>query len=58
VTISAMSYVILALAARSSRWMNPIALKLTERLMGLLLASVAFQFLVNALRGLKLIPAG
>jgi multiple antibiotic resistance protein len=56
-TISAMSFLILALAARTSRWMNPIALKLTERLMGLLLASIAFQFLVNALRGLKLIPA-
>ena len=56
-TISALAYLILGLAARTSRWMSPIALKLTERLMGLLLAAVAFQFLVNALRGLKLIPA-
>ncbi len=54
--VSAASWLILGVAARTSRWMNPIALKLTERVMGLLLAAVAFQFLVNALRELKLIP--
>jgi len=54
--VSAASWLILGIAARSTRWMNPIALKLTERVMGLLLAAVAFQFLVNALRELKLIP--
>jgi multiple antibiotic resistance protein len=57
VVVSATSYLVLGLAARTTRWMNPIALKLTERVMGLLLAAVAFQFLVNALRGLKIIPA-
>ena len=54
--VSASSWLILGIAARSTRWMNPIDLKLTERVMGLLLAAVAFQFLVNALRELKLIP--
>src|SRR5206468_12071630 len=48
VGISAASWLILSFAARTSRWLNPIALRLIERLMGLLLAAVAFQFLVNA----------
>ena len=53
--VSAASFLILGFAARSTRWLNPIALKLTERIMGLLLAAVAFQFLLNALRELKVI---
>lgn len=55
VGVSASAFVILGFAARSSRWFNPIALKLTERIMGLLLAAVAFQFFLNALRELKVI---
>jgi multiple antibiotic resistance protein len=50
------TYWVLRIAARSSRWINPIAMKLTTRIMGLLLAAVAFQFLVNALQQLKVIP--
>jgi multiple antibiotic resistance protein len=53
--VSAAAFLILGFAARSTRWLNPIALKLTERIMGLLLASVAFQFFLNALRELKVI---
>ena len=49
------SYVVFALGARTARWLGPIAMKLVERLMGLLLAAVAFQFLINALRELKLV---
>jgi multiple antibiotic resistance protein len=49
------SFWILALSARGARWLSPIALRVTERVMGLLLASVAMQFLINALRDLKLV---
>jgi multiple antibiotic resistance protein len=53
--VSAVTYVIFALSARGARWLSPIALKLTTRLMGLLLAAIAMQFLINALRELNLV---
>jgi multiple antibiotic resistance protein len=49
------TYWILRIAARSSRWMSPIAMKLATRIMGLLLAAVAFQFLIKALSDLKIV---
>lgn len=55
--VSALSYLIFALSAHGARWLNPIALRLTTRLMGLFLAAIAMQFLVNALRELHLVPA-
>ena len=33
--------------------MNPMALKITTRIMGLLLAAVAIQFMLNAIKALK-----
>ena len=48
-------YVVFALVARSTRLLNPIALRISTRIMGLLLAAIAFQFLLNALRDLKLV---
>ena len=53
---SAASYLILRLSGTGARWLNPIALKITTRIMGLLLAAVASQFMINALRELKVIP--
>ena len=51
VAIGLVSYVILALAGRgASRWMGPIAEKIITRLMGLLLAALAIQFIFNALK--------
>lgn len=47
------SYVILRLSAHGARWLNPIVLRISTRLMGMLLAAIAFQFLINALKGLK-----
>jgi multiple antibiotic resistance protein len=44
------------LAVRGARWLNPIALKIITRLMGLLLAAVAIQFSINALRQLGILP--
>jgi multiple antibiotic resistance protein len=51
--ISFVSYLILSLSAHGARWLNPIAMKVTTRIMGLLLAAVAAQFMFNALKGLK-----
>ena len=54
--VSAASYVVLRLSSSGARWINPIAMKITTRIMGLLLAAVASQFMINALRELKVIP--
>jgi multiple antibiotic resistance protein len=53
--VSVATYLILALAARGASRLSPIALKLTERIMGLLLAAIAMQFLINALEELHVI---
>jgi multiple antibiotic resistance protein len=47
------SYVILRISARGARWLSPIALNITARIMGLLLAAVAMQFALNALHDLN-----
>jgi multiple antibiotic resistance protein len=51
--VSLASYLILRLSARGARWLSPIAMKITVRIMGLLLAAVAIQFMLNAVRELK-----
>jgi multiple antibiotic resistance protein len=50
--VSIVSYLILRVAARGAKWLSPIALRITTRIMGLLLAAVAIQFLINALQDL------
>jgi multiple antibiotic resistance protein len=45
------SYLILALGASGARWISPLAEKIITRLMGLLLAALAIQFLFNGLKG-------
>jgi multiple antibiotic resistance protein len=52
VGVSLASYLILRVAARGTRWLSPIALKIATRIMGLLLAAVAIQFMLNALQDL------
>ena len=54
------SYLILRLSARGARWLSPIAMNITARIMGLLLAAVAIQFMLNAVRQLNpaWFPAG
>ena len=47
------SYLILRISARGARWLSPIAMNITVRIMGLLLAAVAIQFALNALKQLK-----
>ncbi|HPY29244.1 MAG TPA: MarC family protein [Verrucomicrobiota bacterium] len=47
------SYLILRFAAHGTKFLNPIAIKIIMRVMGLLLAAVAVQFMLNALQELK-----
>ena len=42
------------LAVRSARWLNPIAMSIAIRIMGLLLAAVAVQFMLNAIKAFRL----
>ncbi len=44
------SYTTLAIGATGAKWMSPIAEKIITRLMGLLLAALAVQFLFNGLK--------
>ena len=53
IAVSVASYAILRVATRGALWLNPIAMKITTRIMGLLLASLAIQFLLNGIRELK-----
>jgi multiple antibiotic resistance protein len=52
------SYVILRLSAHGARLVSPIAMKIGTRLMGLLLAAIAFQFFLNALKDIGVIRGG
>jgi multiple antibiotic resistance protein len=51
------SFLIFSLSARGAKWLNPIAMRITTRIMGLLLASVAIQFMLDALRAADLLGA-
>ena len=42
-------YVVLRLAAHGVGWISPIAMKIATRIMGLMLAAVAIQFILDAL---------
>lgn len=44
------SYGVFRLAARGARWLNPIVMSIAIRVMGLLLAAVAIQFMLDAIR--------
>jgi multiple antibiotic resistance protein len=49
VAVAVASYLIFRLAVRSARWLNPIAMSIAIRIMGLLLAAIAVQFMLNAI---------
>jgi multiple antibiotic resistance protein len=51
--VCAAAYFVLRVSATGAKWLNPIALKITTRIMGLMLAAVAFQFMLNALKEQK-----
>lgn len=46
-------YLILHLSAGGARWLSPIAMSITVRIMGLLLCAVAIQFMLNAAKDLR-----
>lgn len=54
VAVALVSYLILRISARSTRWLNPIVMNITIRIMGLLLAAVAIQFMLNAIKTFRL----
>jgi len=56
VAVCAASYAILRLSAHGAQWVSPLAMRVTTRLMGLLVTAIAFQFFINALQALKVIP--
>jgi multiple antibiotic resistance protein len=54
VAVAFVSYLILRIAARSTRWFSPILMNIAIRIMGLLLAAVAIQFMLNAIKAFRL----
>ncbi|HLP78517.1 MAG TPA: MarC family protein [Candidatus Paceibacterota bacterium] len=48
--VSFVTYLVLRLSVHGARWLSPIAMKITTRIMGLLLAAVAIQFMLNAVK--------
>ena len=53
VAVSFVSYLIFRVSAHGAKWLNPIAMKITTRIMGLLLAAVAVQFMINGLKAVR-----
>jgi multiple antibiotic resistance protein len=51
VLVGLASYIIFALGATGAKWLSPIADRIIARLMGLLLAALAVQFIINGLKG-------
>ena len=53
VAVSAATYIILRVSARGMHWLSPIALSIAIRIMGLLLAAVAVQFMINGILAVR-----
>ena len=51
--VSAASYLILRLGALGAKWLNPIAIRIITRIMGLLLAALAVQFMLNGIKAVR-----
>lgn len=47
------TYLVLRVSVHGAAWLSPIALRISNRVMGLLLAAVAFQFGLNAIRDFR-----
>jgi multiple antibiotic resistance protein len=54
VAVMAVTYLILRLSARGAKWLSPIVMSIAIRIMGLLLAAVAVQFMLNAIKAFRL----
>lgn len=57
VGVTLLCYVTLRFAVTGMQWLNPLALNLITRIMGLLLAAVAVQFIVNAIAALPFVAS-
>jgi MarC family membrane protein len=59
VAVALVSYLTFRLAVRGARWFNPIAMSIAIRVMGLLLAAVAIQFMLKGIKefSVELVPA-
>jgi len=47
------TYGVLRISARGTQWISPIAMNIAIRIMGLLLAAVAIQFMINGVHGVR-----
>jgi multiple antibiotic resistance protein len=54
--IAVVSYLTFHISARSTRWLSPILTNIMLRIMGMSLAAVAIQFLIDAINTLRLMP--
>ena len=53
IAVSAACYLILRIAAHGAKWLNPIVMNISIRIMGKLLAAVAMQFMLDAAKALR-----
>lgn len=53
VAIALTTYIILRISVHGARWLNPIAMNIALRIMGLLLGAVAIQFMLDAIKTLR-----
>jgi multiple antibiotic resistance protein len=54
VLVAAGSYLVFRLAARGAQWLSPIVMSIATRIMGLMLAAIAVQFMLNAIKAFRL----
>ena len=53
IAVAFISYLVFRLSATGAKWLSPIAMKVTTRIMGLLLAAVAIQFMINGVTAVR-----
>lgn len=57
VAVMFVTFIVLRFSAYGARWLNPLMLRVSRRLMGLILAAMAVQFVFNGLQSSGLLPA-